>query len=111
MEIQSSSMTSSDTILSARNNETKVIFAVHNNGREEQINVTLSETVLDLKKKIEKKFRLAPNTLINQNIMKKGVKDRTPRDLQGNNTTLAENHIHHETKIYFSVLKNNGGKN
>ena len=102
--------TSSEIILSKRNNETKVIYAVHNNGREEPINVTLCETVLDLKKKIEKKFNLPENTLTNQHIMKKGVKDRTPRDLQDNNTTLAENRIHNETKIYFSILKNNGGK-
>lgn len=103
-------MISSQKILSERNNEIKVIYAVHNNGREEPINVTLSETVLDLKKKIEKKFNLAQNTLTNQHIMKKGIKDRTPRDLQDNNTTLAENRIHNETKIYFSILKNNGGK-
>ena len=102
--------TSSDKILSNRNNEEKVIYAVHNNGTEESIYVTLGETVLDLKKKIEKKFHLAPNTLTDQHIMKKGIKDRTPRDLQDNNTTLGENHIHNETKIYFSVLKNNGGK-
>lgn len=102
--------TSSEKILNERNNETKVIYAVHNNGREELIHVTLAETVLDLKKKIEKKFNLPENTLTNQHIMKKGVKDRTPRDLQDNNTTLAENRIHNETKIYFSILKNNGGK-
>lgn len=110
MYVPRTGTTSSERILSERNNETKVIYAVHNNGREESISVTLSETVLDLKKKIEKKFNLAPDTLINQHIMKKGVKDRTPRDLQDNNTTLADNHIHNETKIYFSVLKNNGGK-
>ena len=99
----------SDPYIKIRNKDERIIYVYDNNGKEEELIVSLNETVLDLKHKIEDKYHLKRNILINQNIRKKNIKQRTQSDLNANNTTLAENHIHNETGIYFSVLENKGG--
>ena len=100
-------MTSNEIIM--RRNNTKKIIYVSDGNREEEIDVSPNETVLDLKKKIEQKFHLGNGILKGKKIRKKGLKDRTFKDLEGDETTLACNHIHSESRIYFNVLKNNGG--
>ena len=59
-----------------RNNSKKIIY-VSDGNREEEIYISLNETVLDLKKKIEQKFHLGNGILKGKNIRKKGLKDRT----------------------------------
>ena len=71
--------------------------------------MSIKETVLDLKHKIEDKYNLRRDVLLNKRIRKKNIKQRTQMDLKDNNTTLKENHIHNETGIYFSTLENPGG--
>ena len=100
-------MTSNEIIM-RRNNSKKIIY-VSDGNREEEIDVSPNETVLDLKKKIEQKFHLGDDILKGKKIRKKGLKDRTFKDLEGDETTLACNHIHSESRIYFNVLKNYGG--
>ena len=100
-------MTSNEIIM--RRNNTKKIIYVSDGNREEEIDVSPNETVLDLKKKIEQKFHLGDDILKGKKIRKKGLKDRTFKDLEGDETTLACNHIHSESRIYFNVLKNYGG--
>lgn len=100
-------MTSNEIIM-RRNNSKKIIY-VSDGNREEKVDVSFNETVLDLKKKIEQKFHLGDDILKGKKIRKKGLKDRTFKDLQGDETTLEYNHIHSESIIYFNVLKNNGG--
>ena len=100
-------MTSNEIIM--RRNNTKKIIYVSDGNREEKVDVSLNETVLDLKKKIEQKFHLGDDILKGKKIRKKGLKDRTFKDLEGDETTLACNHIHSESRIYFNVLKNYGG--
>ena len=100
-------MTSNEIIM-RRNNSKKIIY-VSDGNREEKVDVSLNETVLDLKKKIEQKFHLGDDILKGKKIRKKGLKDRTFKDLEGDETTLACNHIHSESRIYFNVLKNYGG--
>lgn len=102
-------MTSSQ-IKFERNKEEKIIYAIDHDENEEEIVVTLNETVYDLKRKIEKKFHLHTDILKDKKIRKKGAKDRTFKDLGDNDTSLAFNHIHNDSRIYFSTLKNNGGK-
>ena len=98
----------SNEIKMRRNNSKKIIY-VNDGNREEEISVSLNETVFDLKKKIEQKFHLGDDILKGKKIRKKGLKDRTFKDLEGDETTLACNHIHSESRIYFNVLKNKGG--
>lgn len=99
----------SNTYIKIRNKDEKIIYVYDNNDKEEELIVSLNETVLDLKHKIEDKYHLKRDILINKNIRKKNIKQRAQSDLKANNTTLAENHIHNETGIYFSVLENKGG--
>ena len=87
--------------LQIKNSDERLIYVYDHENKEEELIVSLKETVLDLKHKIEDKYNLRRNALINKHIRKK--------DLQGNNTTLKENHIHNETGIYFSILENPGG--
>ena len=95
--------------LSIKNSDERLIYVYDHENKEEELIVSLKETVLDLKHKIEDKYNLRRNALINKHIRKKDLKLRTQKDLQGNNTTLKENHIHNETGIYFSILENPGG--
>ena len=99
----------SNPYLRIKNSDERLIYVYDNNDNEEELIVSVKETVLDLKRKIEEKYHLKRDTLINKNIRKKTIKQRTQVDLKGNNTTLAQNHIHNETGIYFSVLENKGG--
>ena len=99
----------SNPYLRIKNSDERLIYVYDNNDNEEELIVSVKETVLDLKRKIEEKYHLKRDTLINKNIRKKTIKQRTQVDLKGNNTTLAQNHIHNETGIYFSVLENTGG--
>ena len=99
----------SNPYLRIKNSDERLIYVYDNNDNEEELIVSVKETVLDLKHKIEEKYHLKRDTLINKNIRKKTIKQRTQVDLKGNNTTLAQNHIHNETGIYFSVLENKGG--
>lgn len=92
-----------------RSREEKTIYAIDHENREEEIKVRLDETVYDLKRKIEHKFQLHTDILKDKNIRKKNAKDRTFKDLGDNETTLEYNHIHNDTRIYFSTLKNKGG--
>ena len=101
-------MTSSQIKLE-RNTEEKIIYAIDHENREEEIIINLSETVYDLKRKIEKKFHLKTDDLKDRKIRKKGLKDRTSKELGDNSSSLAYNHIHNESRIYFSTLKNKGG--
>ena len=101
-------MTSSQIRLERRNEE-KIIYVIDHNDNEEEIRIKLDETVYDLKRKIESKFHLPKDALKDKRIRKKGIKDRTFRDLEGNETSLEYNHIHNESRIYFSTLKNKGG--
>lgn len=96
-------------IINEKNNEKKRVYVYDNENNEVEIIVSLKETVLDLKHKIEEAYNLKKNELLNKNIRRKNAKQRTQTDLKGNETTLAENHIHNETGIYFSVLENRGG--
>lgn len=99
----------SNPYLRIKNSDERLIYVYDNNDNEEELIVSVKETVLDLKHKIEEKYHLKRDVLINKNIRKKTIKQRTQVDLKGNNTTLAQNHIHNETGIYFSVLENKGG--
>lgn len=99
----------SDPFDKIRNEDERIIYVYDNHEKEEELVVSLKETVLDLKHKIEDKYHLKRNILLNTHIRRKNIKQRTHVDLKENHTTLAENHIHNETGIYFCVLENKGG--
>ena len=100
---------SSNIYLRMRNKDERLIYVYDHLANEQELIVSLKETVLDLKHKIEEKYHLKKGDLLNKRIRRKNIKQRTEVDLKGNETTLAQNHIHNETGIYFSVLENKGG--
>lgn len=102
-------MNTSNTYMQIKNIDERLVYVYDNNGGEEELIVSINETVLDLKHKIEEKYHLERDTLLNKNIRRKNIKQRTQVDLKENHTTLAQNHIHNETGIFFTVLENKGG--
>ena len=95
--------------LEIKNSEERLIYVYDHLQNETELIVSVKDTVLDLKHKIEDKYHLPRDTLLKNNIRRKNLKNRTQVDLLANDTTLKQNHIYNETGIYFSVLENPGG--
>ena len=102
----------SSLILRNTKNEEKTIIIRDSTNEEndKETTVKLSDTVRDLKRKIEKLFNLNLGRLdkINLRMMNKGY--RVSSLLMADDTTLFDNHIQSYSIITFMVLENVGGK-
>ena len=102
----------SDMIRQEANSKEKEIYIKHI-GREKEIKIVirLTETVRDLKRRIEKLFNLPPTILDTHKLRVKYPGMRKGKLLKYDSKTLEYYHIKNESVFIFSQEENKGGKN
>jgi hypothetical protein len=90
-------------------NKEKKIWIKYND-LDEEITIKSSETVGDLKKKIEKKFSLEKGQLNGVKLRIKYSGQREGKLLDTDDTTLRDNHVKNGSTILLGRIKNRGGK-
>lgn len=89
-------------------NKKKKIWIRYNDD-EEELSILQSETVGDLKNKIEKKFSLGKNFLKGVRLRMKYNGQREGKLLENDETTIRENHVKNGSTIILGRTKNRGG--
>jgi hypothetical protein len=89
-------------------NKKKKIWVRYNDD-EEELSILQSETVGDLKNKIEKKFSLGKNFLKGIRLRMKYNGQREGKLLDNDETTMRDNHVKNGSTIILGRTKNRGG--
>ena len=101
----------SDMIRQEANSKEKDIYIMYTNRQKEiQTKIRLTETVIDLKRKIENRFNLSPNFLDKHKLRVKYPGMRNGKILADDSKTLEYYHIKNESTFFFSKEENQGGK-
>lgn len=92
------------------NNKIKTIYLNYLiDNHEEEIDVKLTETVSDLKRKIEERYKFDNGFLTDYKLRIKYRGQREGKLLDEDHTTLGQNHVKGGSTIFFGKEKNKGG--